>query len=185
MAGDKQAAIRDFDTTLRLNIKYTKAYINRGLSYYHIAEYHQAIQNYNLALKLEPRNVYAYYNRGCVYSHLKDYHSAIQDYSKAVEIDPTFVKAFMNRGLAKLKSGDEPGANKDFYHVMCINAEAYTFYQAQRGTPEGKPVAKQAPQIDYSNRSKYFNTTISVWDKEDVSQLGTHPVFLEGEFLDG
>jgi tetratricopeptide (TPR) repeat protein len=177
-----------------LNPRYTKAYINRGLSYHQLGDNTQAIADYNTALGIDPQNVYAYYNRGCVRYKLKQMQLAIEDFDKVVELDPNHVKAYLNRGLALYKLGDVTAANKDFYLGMCINAEAYLYYQAQRSTPDINSYFKEAPQVKLNNAVEYYNTTLytistslsspalnSNWNQEDLDSRDS--IICEGEFI--
>jgi tetratricopeptide (TPR) repeat protein len=119
---------------------------------------------------------------------------AIEDFDKAVELDPNHVKAYLNRGLALYKLGDVTAANKDFYLVMCINAEAYLYYQAQRCTPDINSYFKEAPQVELNNAVEYYNTTLytmstslsspalnSNWNQEDLDSRDS--IICEGEFI--
>jgi len=93
------------------------------------------------------------------------------------------------------KLGDVAAANKDFYHVMCINAEAYSYYQAQRCTPDINVYFKDAPQMELNNAVEYYNTTLnntistslssaalnSFWNQEDLDNRDS--IICEGEFM--
>jgi lipoprotein NlpI len=59
-----------------------------------------AVSNFNNAGVLK-------YNKG-------NYKGAIVDCTEAIDIDPKCSSCFHNRGLAKQKSGDKSGAQKDF-----------------------------------------------------------------------
>ena len=62
-----EKAIGDYSNAIRLDPKYTLAYINRGVSYFHTAEYDKAIADYTAAIRLNPLDADAYYNRGLSY----------------------------------------------------------------------------------------------------------------------
>ncbi|MGL5065878.1 MAG: tetratricopeptide repeat protein, partial [Microcoleus sp.] len=78
--------------------------------------------------------------------------------------------------------------------VMCINAEAYFYYQAQRCTPDINSYFKEAPKMDLNNAVEYYNTTLntissslsstslnSVWNPEDLNSRES--IICEGEFI--
>jgi tetratricopeptide (TPR) repeat protein len=45
------------------------AYINRGVSYFHLEEYDRAIGDYTAAIHPQPRDAEAYYNRDLPYQN--------------------------------------------------------------------------------------------------------------------
>ena len=57
----------DVCEAIRLDLHYTLAYINRGVSYFHTQQYDKAIDDYTKAIRLNPDNADAYYNRGLTY----------------------------------------------------------------------------------------------------------------------
>jgi tetratricopeptide (TPR) repeat protein len=106
-------AITDYNSTLKLDPKYTLAYINRGLAYYEQGEYDQAIADYSSAIKLDPKFTYAYDNRGLAYSRKGEYDQAIADYSSAIKLDPKYKLAYNNRELAYKAKGEYDQAIAD------------------------------------------------------------------------
>jgi tetratricopeptide (TPR) repeat protein len=50
-----------------LDSNYILAYINRGVSYFHLKEYDKAIGDYTEAIRLHPGDANAYYNRALAY----------------------------------------------------------------------------------------------------------------------
>jgi tetratricopeptide (TPR) repeat protein len=109
--------------------------------------------------------------------------AAIDDFEHAIHINPNYIKAYLNRGLARYKLGDQAGANQDFYHVMCVNADAYVYYQAQRSTASSEGYSKNAPQVEVNQGSEYFYTTFlnGMWDTADLDQRKS--MICEAEFI--
>ncbi len=150
--GDYEGAIENFSQALRLNPNDAKAYVNRGNTYYEIAQhsgdpdrnYKGAISDFNHALRLNPQEAEAYVKRGMVryeiaqYSKEPDrgYKAAISDLNAALRLNPDDAKAYVKRGNIRYKLAQYSGdfnkgykeAIEDFNRALRLNpqeAEAY------------------------------------------------------------
>jgi hypothetical protein len=67
---------------------------------------------------------------------------------------------------------------------MCVNADAYVYYQAQRGTPNNETYSRKAPQVELNQGGEYFYTTFleGLWDEVDLNYRDS--TICEAEFLD-
>jgi tetratricopeptide (TPR) repeat protein len=57
-------------------------------------------------------------SRALIHLKLGEYTLAIQDYSEAIRMKDSFASALYGRGIAKLRSGDQVGAEKDFQAAL-------------------------------------------------------------------
>ena len=94
------SAIINFTKAIKLDPKYTNAYLNRGSTYNELKKYPEAIADFTKAIELDPKYVFAYNGRGAAYSALEKYPEATADYTKAIELDPKYADAYCNRGFA-------------------------------------------------------------------------------------
>ncbi len=123
-------AIDAFDSAIKLNTKYARAHIGRGLAFYALRQYDKAISDYTKAIEIEPKYAGSYNNRGLVYADLRQYDKAIEDYTKAIELDPKFTLAYYNRGIEyeNLRLYDK--AIKDYTRAIELNpkdSKAYNY----------------------------------------------------------
>jgi tetratricopeptide (TPR) repeat protein len=96
----RQEAIREFSQAIRLNPRYTIAYIMRASVSEQIKQYSQALDDFNKALLLDPQNAYIYYMRGRLkHLRLDDQTGALTDFKKAVYIDHRYTSGWYSRGF--------------------------------------------------------------------------------------
>ncbi len=93
------AAINDFNETIKLNPTDDDAYLRRGFTEEQVGDYTNAIADYGMAIKLNPKNPndpYGYL--GNLKLLLKDYDGAVADFTKSIEFNPTNALTYYNRG---------------------------------------------------------------------------------------
>ncbi len=74
----------------------------------------RAIELCTLAIELDPESAAAFQLRGVAHDGRKKLREAIADYSAALRLRPGTGEVHYNRGFARMKSGDLPGAVRDF-----------------------------------------------------------------------
>jgi tetratricopeptide (TPR) repeat protein len=99
-AKEPEEEIRLYTRAIHLDPNFTKAYLNRGVSYYNLKQYKQAIEDFDRAIELNPEYALAYSNRGDSYSDLKQYEWAIEDFDQAIKLNPDNAEAYLNRGCS-------------------------------------------------------------------------------------
>jgi tetratricopeptide (TPR) repeat protein len=72
-----------------------------------------AVAAYRL-IQDHPKHVRAMIHRAAVYHQKGEYNRAISEYDEVIKLVPNNDLAYYNRGSAKLKKGDQAGANVDF-----------------------------------------------------------------------
>jgi Tfp pilus assembly protein PilF len=90
-------AIVDFNEAIRLDPKFSPAYMNRGNAWLAKKEHDTAIADYNEAVRLEPKHATALANRGRAWRAKKKYDIALADYNEAIRLNPKQVGAYNNR----------------------------------------------------------------------------------------
>ena len=112
-ADDLGHALSDYSQALKINPKYTKAYINRGVAYFIAGNFPQAISDYNLALSLNPRLSDIYTNRALTYAAMGNFPQAISDYTQAIKIYPRGAAAYYDRAIAYYLAAEFVNAEED------------------------------------------------------------------------
>ena len=86
--GNYTLSIANFTEAIRLEPKYTDAYLGRGNAYLYKKEYDKAIEDYNHTLVLDPEKAEAYLYRGVAYDNKGDRSQATADWNTALKFDP-------------------------------------------------------------------------------------------------
>jgi tetratricopeptide (TPR) repeat protein len=104
---DFDAAMNDFNETLRIDSKMSPAYTGRGMAYWMRGKPDLAAADWNEAIRLGPiyQNPYLnslpYMYRGTLYyAGRHEYERAVADLDQAIQVDPKNGQAFSNRGWA-------------------------------------------------------------------------------------
>ena len=111
---DLDGALADLDTALKLNPRYTSAWIKRGNIYLTREAWDAAIIAYDRAIRLDEHNAIAWNNRGLAHQNKKDIERAYEDYNRALQINPLLPVALNNRAAIKHDRGDLKGALADY-----------------------------------------------------------------------
>jgi hypothetical protein len=111
----KRLAIGEFSQAIRLNPRYTAAYLVRAFTYSQLQKERLAIADLDRAIALNPQYVQAYNNRGNLKQNkLNDPQGALADYDRAIALNPKSADAYNNRGVLKYtKLGDRSGGIAD------------------------------------------------------------------------
>lgn len=95
-----EEAIEDYNTSLKLNPSYARAYNNRSASKIKLGEYKKAIEDCNVALSLNfDKPHFAYNNRSYAYMKLRNYGQALKDWEMMLAVAPKGYIPYGNVGL--------------------------------------------------------------------------------------
>ena len=125
---NKAAAIEDYTQAIRLNPKYSDAYLRRAIVRYEQGDKQGAITDYNEAIRLNPNTAIAYYNRGVALYNLRKYQEAIADFTQYINFDPNDISAYYARGASFRQLRDGRGTLADFDQIVRLapnNPKAY------------------------------------------------------------
>ncbi len=112
--GDFDAAIKAFDSVIRLDPKYVEAIVSRGMAWSEKSEFDKALKDFNEALRIDPKFGPALMSRGMAWNAKAEYDNAIKDFSALLAAEPNDDAALFNRGVAWSKKRDFDKALKDF-----------------------------------------------------------------------
>ena len=124
---DYQAAIKDYDESIKLNPKHARAYTNRGAAYKKLGMDERALADESAAIKLDPTVPEYFDNRGLSYQKNGDYDRAIADYDEAIRIEPK-ANFLTNRGDSYQFKGEFDRAIADYDRAIKLNPGFYLAY---------------------------------------------------------
>lgn len=126
-----EKAIKDFETTIKLNPNYGPGYFKLAMTYLDLNDYPTAIEYYTKAIKsgdIPPESLmWSYFARGLIYFLLGDYQAALDDNNKALEVidanapaasGPPASSVYLNRGLVQSNLGNYEAAMADFEKIL-------------------------------------------------------------------
>lgn len=108
-AHDAKAALANFDKALKLNPRFTEAYIRRGVTLLDEGKYRDAEIDFSKALTLSPTSFKAVYNRGKARLEQNEMEGAVADFDKATTLKPEHPKAheLFGDALSRIGKTDE------------------------------------------------------------------------------
>ncbi len=108
-AHDAKAALANFDKALKLNPRFTEAYIRRGVTLLDEGKYRDAEIDFSKALSLSPTSFKAVYNRGKARLEQNEMEGAVADFDKATTLKPEHPKAheLFGDALSRIGKTDE------------------------------------------------------------------------------
>lgn len=120
LAEEPEEKIIYFTKFIDLNppVGLSKAYLNRGASYFFSEKYDLSLIDFDKSIALDPKEKYAFYFRGSAYDALDQEDKAILDFNQAIKILPTFNLAFLMRGSCYINKQDYKSALADLNVVL-------------------------------------------------------------------
>ena len=113
------AAISDFTNTIKLDSKYTWAYVARGHAFAYKKNFPRAFADQETAINLEKTAV-THTGRGIDLIEAGAYDRAIADLDEALRLNPKYFYAYRNRGDAYRKKRDFAKAEADYRKALEI-----------------------------------------------------------------
>jgi tetratricopeptide (TPR) repeat protein len=160
----RKEAVAQFSRAIRLNPRYTTAYLMRAYLQDLLQVYPQALADCNKSISLNPKYAEAYNRRGILKDDkLKDPQGALADYNQAISLNPKYAEAYNNRGILKQEKLNDPqGALADFNKAISLNPKDAAVYN-NRG------ILKQEKLNDSQGALADYNQAISLNPKEAVA----------------
>ena len=121
--GRIEEAMREFETTLKLNSNEAKAYNGLGMSYYHQGRLDDAIKEYQAALAINPRDANVHINLGIVYQRKDLLDEAAREFRAALRLNPNDAGAHNNLGVILGLQGRLDEATREFKTALEIDPD--------------------------------------------------------------
>ncbi len=104
-----EEAILNYDKSIKLNIEYPEALLNKGICLRKIGKINEAILSIKNALEINPSFTEGYSSLGFAQSELKQYEEALNSLNQAIAINPNHAQAWINKGhvLSELQQYEE------------------------------------------------------------------------------
>ncbi len=141
--GDKQHALEDYNTAVKLAPKRAQPYYYRGV-FYAQTDVGAALRDFDMALSIDPKLVPALRQRATTYLSQKNLDGALADFSEAVRLKPKAAALWSERGYVCLLRRDYESAVKDEAEAIRLDpklARAYFLRGAAFGDLGDSPGA--------------------------------------------
>lgn len=120
-------AIIELDKCIKLNPRYTKAYLRRGSTNSLIRQDVRALSDYNKAIELDPKYSDAYYSRGRLFMKKNKMEHALLDFNKAIKFSG-HPKAYMSRSELYARNGKYSNAVNDAKKAIKADPKNFAAY---------------------------------------------------------
>lgn len=117
------AALADYNTSIRLDPSHAKAHLNRGSIHHEKGRGRCAIADYERASKLAPDWYGPYNNIGNMLNSLGNFDRAITTYNTAIKLDSDADKPYYNRANTYWNKGEHKKALADYNKALSLNPE--------------------------------------------------------------
>ncbi len=122
-AGDKQAALKEFQRAIDLKPNYADAFHNLANTYQELGQSDKALENYQKAAQINPSLWQSYQNIAALYFQSKQYDLALVNIQKAISINPKNINLYNNLGIIYLLKGDRAHAKEIFNQVLTADSQ--------------------------------------------------------------
>lgn len=126
---ESDAAITDYDKSIRLDPENANAFVNRGKARANKGALDEAIVDYDKAISMDPDYALPYNNRCFAQVKKGNFDAAIADCDKAIALEPNFAYAYNNRGQAYAAQGKLDKAMPDYDKSIALDAENIFAYR--------------------------------------------------------
>ncbi len=120
-AGDIDAAIRDFDATIKLTPNEPRPLLRRASAAFFKNDYRYAAELAEQVLRLDAKNSEAHDTLGVIALTTRNYATAKAEYDKAIEADPNSVVSRFHRFELLMKVGAQPQAMQELDDLLALN----------------------------------------------------------------
>ncbi len=160
---------------IEIEPKFAEAYINRGLAYYHLAQYKEAIADFTQTIMLKQYTADAYASRGDVYRSVYDVTNAISDYTASIKRSKN-AGVLSKRGRCYLKTGNFDEAISDYSEVVEHRPTAIAYYNRGRAYFE-KHLHSDKKKETLELALDDFNRSIEMQPKYAIAYLSRGDVY--------
>jgi tetratricopeptide (TPR) repeat protein len=162
--GDQDAAIADFNESLRINPEQVFVHRNRGIAYERKGALEDAIADYSAVIRLEPASIDGYILRRMAAMKKGDYKAAVADNDVIIRLDPKNKEAYLYRGYAYTELRDYNRATEDFSRAIEIDPAFESAYN-YRGYAYSKLGDYTRALADLSEAIRLFPTYLEAFKR--------------------
>ncbi|XP_056402744.1 tetratricopeptide repeat protein 6 [Hyla sarda] len=137
-------AMRDYQSAIAANSKYSLAYFNAANLYLHNRQFSQAKEYYTQAIELDPDNESAFLNRGITNMLLQDVQEALEDFHRVINLCPVSSAAFFNRATLHNTLQEYQQAESDITQAMILQPGDPLMYKLRADIRGKMGLAKEA-----------------------------------------
>ncbi|MEM6777789.1 MAG: tetratricopeptide repeat protein [Planctomycetota bacterium] len=120
-------AIEDFNTAIRLDDQYVKAYRLRGHAWADLGQHHRAIEDFDYVIRIGSGTAADFHSRGNAWVSLDRFRKAIADFTKAIHLDPNSraaAKTYNSRGVAWKRKGSYAKTLSDYERALSLDPDS-------------------------------------------------------------
>lgn len=121
--GDKEGALREFQTAIALKPNYADAYHNLANTYMELKQIDKALENYQKATEFNSGLWQSYQNIAAIHFQQKQYDLALENIQKAIQINPKNIGLRNNLGIVFLAMGEKEKAKEVFQTVLSADPQ--------------------------------------------------------------
>lgn len=119
-AGDRKAALADFNVAVQLDPKSDRALNNRAATYIYLGDLPAALRDFDTAIALNPDPGHRI-NRGILKRDMGDFAGALQDFDAVLAVNPRHARALCERADAYRMQGNWAKAAADYEAVLQLD----------------------------------------------------------------
>ncbi|XP_075701122.1 tetratricopeptide repeat protein 6 isoform X2 [Rhinoderma darwinii] len=137
-------AMRDYQSAIAANPKYSLAYFNSANLYLHNRQFSQAKEYYSQAIALDPDNESAVLNRGITNMLLQDVQGALEDFYRVIDLCPVSSAAYFNRATLHNTLHEYQQAESDISQALILQPGDPLMYKLRADIRGKMGLAKEA-----------------------------------------
>jgi tetratricopeptide (TPR) repeat protein/S1-C subfamily serine protease len=170
-AGDKSAALLDFNKAISLDPNSARGYLSRGILNYRAGNSNsKTILDIDKAISLDDRSEVAYFLRANSKLQLGDNKGALLDAETGISIEPKSHLGYIARGNAKSQLGDRQGALLDFDKAIAVEPnQTYPF--TNRGSFRAKLGDRQGSLSDFDRAASINPNESAIYSSRGAIKL--------------
>ncbi|XP_077118709.1 tetratricopeptide repeat protein 6 isoform X2 [Ranitomeya variabilis] len=137
-------AMRDYQSAIATNPKYSLAYFNAANLFLHNRQFSQAKEYYTQAIELDPVNESAVLNRGITNMLLHDVREALEDFCMVIDLCPVSSAAYFNRATLHNTLHEYQQAERDITQALILQPGDPLMYKLRADIRGKMGLAKEA-----------------------------------------
>ncbi|XP_075049738.1 tetratricopeptide repeat protein 6 [Mixophyes fleayi] len=154
-------AMRDYQSAIAADTKYSLAYFNAANLYLHNRQFSQAREYYSQAIEFDPGNESAVLNRGIANMLLKDVPGALLDFHRVLDLCPVSSAAYFNRASLHNTLQQYQQAESDISQALILQPGDPLMYKLRADIRGRMGLAKEAIE-DYEQAIRLLQQSAQI-----------------------